>query len=115
MHELLRNGSRFEIIFNGAAVAMWADWQSVSCSRDFAQTLVDCFPGRSLPFGWIVDYLDDRKGYGVGNWLIPTSDGKLLHMDGSVSLDLDYGPVSLTEAVLDMISLIRNPILSESD
>jgi hypothetical protein len=75
---------------------------------------VDGFVDDSLPCAWIKAYLrsPDEVVYGDGNWLIPTSDGRLMHMDGSFSDETEYGPVSLTEAVLDMIALIRNPVLA---
>jgi len=108
-------GMGLEIVNDSRVVSTWSNWRKGEpCPKDFALALVGNFVDDSLPCAWIKNYLrsPDEVAYGDGNWLIPTSDGRLMHMDGSLSDDLEYEPVSLTEAVLDMIALIRNPVLA---
>ena len=108
-------GMGLEIVNESHVVATWSNWRGgESCPKDFALALVGNFADDSLPCAWIKAYLrsPDEVAYGDGNWLIPTSDGRLMHMDGSLSDETEYEPVSLTEAVLDMIALIRNPVLT---
>ena len=108
-------GMGLEIVNDSHVVATWSNWRGGEpCSEDFALALMDDFADDSLPCAWIKAYLrsPDEVVYGDGNWLIPTSDGRLMHMDGSLSDEIEYGPVSLTEAALDMIALIRNPVLA---
>jgi hypothetical protein len=104
-----------EIVNDAHVVATWSNWRGGEpCPKGFALALVNDFSDESLPCAWVKDYLrsPDEVVYGDGNWLIPTADGKLLHMDGSLSDETAYEPVSLTEAALDMIALIRNPVLA---
>lgn len=111
----LRFGMSLEIINDSHVVATWSNWRGGEpCLKDFALALVDSFADNSLPCAWMKAYLrsPDEVVYGDGNWLIPTSDGRLMHMDGSLSDETEYGPVSLTEAAFDMIALIRNPVLA---
>ena len=108
-------GMGLEIVNDSRVVSTWSNWrEGEPCPKDFALALVGNFADESLPCAWIKNYLrtPDEVVCGDGNWLIPTSDGRLMHMDGSLSDDLEYGPVSLTEAALDMIALIRNPVLA---
>lgn len=108
-------GLGLEIVNDSHVVATWSNWRGGEpCPKDFALALMDDFADDSLPCAWIKAYLrsPDEVVYGDGNWLIPTSDGRLMHMDGSLSDEIEYGPVSLTEAALDMIALIRNPVLA---
>jgi hypothetical protein len=108
-------GMGLEIVNDSHVVSAWPNWRGGEpCPKDFALALVDSFADDSLPCAWIKAYLrsPDEVVYGDGNWLIPTSDGRLMHMDGSLSDEIEYGPVSLTEAALDMIALIRNPVLA---
>jgi len=108
-------GLSLEIVNDSLVVSAWPNWRGGEpCPKDFALALVDSFADGSLPCAWIKNYLrsPDEVAYGDGNWLIPTSDGRLMHMDGSLSDETEYEPVSLTEAALDMIALIRSPALA---
>jgi len=114
MHTLIENGLSFEIVSESNVIATWNNWKTGEpCGSAFAIALVENFADLSLPSAWVKGYLRSPLTaiYGGGNWLIPTSDGRLLHFDGSTSIDEFYEPVSLSEAVLDVIVLIKHPSL----